>query len=136
MIQALRMLRLRPESFLSALRVFAEEPTVDWLKLARLTAKKKGVSEALNAENFAAKKVALVRAKLLGKHPVGAGLLELEHGFNEAKAKELLPHIKQLLLGRDGDCKRGGTQTERETTVSFRRIRYKCTAKVISTFSF
>ena len=104
MVQALQLLRRNNRSFMSAMKVFVQEPTMDWLKFAKRQAKNNGIAESLNESLFPQKKIQVVKMKLEGSHPVEAGLLEVDHGFNP-KSLKLKPKIEDALLGPE-DCLR------------------------------
>lgn len=104
MVQALQLLRRNNRSFMSAMKVFVQEPTMDWLKFAKREAKNNGVAESLNETLFPKKKIQVVKMKLEGCHPVETGLLEIDHGFNPRDLK-LKPKIREALLGPE-ECLR------------------------------
>ena len=112
MIQALQLLRQNNRSFMSAMKVFVQEPTMDWLKFAKREAKNNGVAESLNETLFSEKKIQVVSMKLDGSHPVKTGLMEIDHGFKPRDLK-LKPFIKEALLGPE-ECLRRQLWPEEE----------------------
>lgn len=105
MVQSLQLLRRSNKSFMSAMKVFVQEPTMDWLKFAKREAKNNGVAESLNETLFPEKKIQVVKLKLEGGHPIRSTLLEIDHGFNPRDLK-LKPKIKEALLGPDESLRR------------------------------
>eukprot|EP00095_Tigriopus_kingsejongensis_P004282 maker-scaffold2020_size22516-snap-gene-0.4 protein:Tk04282 transcript:maker-scaffold2020_size22516-snap-gene-0.4-mRNA-1 annotation:"dna-dependent protein kinase catalytic subunit-like" len=100
MIQALSHVKENAGAFLSALRVFAREPTLDWLENAQRDALfSSGSATAKDAiqKFYPEKKMRIVENKLNGHHPSLVGALEAGQGrYRDPKQ---VKELKAVLLG-------------------------------------
>ena len=81
MISTYQALRDHQTVLLATLSTFIREPTIDWLTFANASAAlNKEAATAKWSQEYAMKKIEIVRKKLNGAHPCAIAMEELAHG--------------------------------------------------------
>lgn len=100
MIRALQMVKDNSEAFISALRVFSREPTLDWVDNAAREASFSSGSSGGKDDSiqfYPERKVEIVERKLSGDHPSLVATDEVSHGRYRDKAQ--IECMRNVLLG-------------------------------------
>ena len=88
MIHTLKTLRENENVLLATLSTFIQEPTMDWLNLANTSAvRNRETSTTKWSQEYASRKIEIVRNKLKGIHPCRLAVEELIHGRGKTFSK-------------------------------------------------